>query len=193
MTWVKICGITRIEDLKAAADAGADAIGLTLVDHSPRLLTLEEAASLVAQSSLPTFLLTKDLNRADTKAALLATGASGLQPYGATASEAAAGALELGLEVLRPLLEGDEPPPGQIPLYDNKDLNGHIRAETLTETSFHPRGRFVLAGGLNPVTVAEAVRRHRPWGVDVSSGVESRPRIKDHRLLEAFVVAAKSQ
>ncbi|HEX5721670.1 MAG TPA: N-(5'-phosphoribosyl)anthranilate isomerase, partial [Acidimicrobiia bacterium] len=92
MTWVKICGLTRPEDVEAADEAGADALGFVLIDNSPRVITVDQAADLIGRTKTPAFILTKDLPPPELIAAALATGATGVQPYGLHAAEAAAAA-----------------------------------------------------------------------------------------------------
>ena len=62
MTWVKVCGMRTVSDVDAAATAGADAIGLVLIEESPRSVTVEQAATLAAHSPLPAIILTRDLS-----------------------------------------------------------------------------------------------------------------------------------
>jgi len=196
MTWVKVCGITRKEDIAAAETAGADAIGLVLVPESPRAVTVDQAAELAAAVTTQAVLLTKDLNPEDLIAAVLAVGADAVQPYGAHAAEAAGMAAEVGLFVLRPIdLDFDLSaiPEGQVPLFDHRsgsELGGTGRTFDLQLLPATDR-RFVLAGGLGPDNVGEAIRLSRPWGVDASSRLESRPGIKDPELVARFVREAK--
>ena len=196
MTWVKVCGMTRVEDIAAAEAAGADAIGLVLVPDSPRALTVDRAAELAAAVTTQAVLLTKDLVPEDLIAAVLAVGVDAVQPYGLHASEAADMAAEVGLFVLRPVeldFDVSELPEAHVPLFDNRsgsDLGG-------TGQTFDHRlvpateRRFVLAGGLGPDNVGEAIRTTRPWGVDASTRLESRPGVKDHDLVARFVREAK--
>ncbi len=196
MTWLKICGLTRGQDVKAAESAGADALGFVLVNTSPRVINVDDAAQLIKLSELPAYLLTKDLPPTELIAAALATGASGVQPYGLHASEAAQAATEVGLSVLRPVGPGDrlaEIPLDQYPLFDSKSKTGEgnggrlFDARTLLATD----RSFVLAGGLTPANVAGVISTTHPWGVDVSSGVEIRPGQKDENLIRLFVEAVR--
>lgn len=196
MTWVKICGMTRVEDIHAAEAAGADAIGLVLVADSPRAISVDRAAELAATVTTQAVLLTKDLEPEDLIAAVLAVGVDAVQPYGAHASEAAEMAAEVGLFVIRPIdLDFDVSaiPEAHVPLFDNRtgsDLGG-------TGQPFDHRllpatdRRFVLAGGLGPDNVGDAIRATRPWGVDASTRLETRPGVKDHDLVARFVREAK--
>lgn len=195
MTWVKICGLTRAEDIEVAVSAGADAIGLVLIPESPRALSVDQAAELAKGVSAHTYLLTNDLRPEEIVAAAIATGVDGVQPYGGNSEEAARAAVEVGLLVLRPVLNGDlaSVPDNQLPLVDNAApgrLGG--TGALLDETRIPVTDRrFVLAGGLGPANVADIVRRVRPYGVDASSRLEIRPGIKDHDRVVNFVREAK--
>jgi len=196
VTWVKVCGLTRVEDIAAAEAAGADAIGLVLVPESPRALTVDRAAELAATVTTQAVLLTKDLLPEDVVAAALAVGVDAVQLYGAHASEAAEMAAEVGLFVLRPIdidCQLSLIPEAHVPLFDNhsgSNLGGtglpfdHRRLPATDR-------RFVLAGGLGPDNVGAAIRATRPWGVDASSRLEARPGVKDHDLVARFVREAK--
>ena len=196
MTWVKICGMTRFEDIEAAESAGADAIGLVLVPESPRALTVDRAAELAAKVTTQAVLLTKDLLPEDLVAAALAIGADAVQPYGLHAPEAADMAAEVGLFVLRPVeVDSDLStiPEAHVPLFDNRSDS---RMGGTGEPFDHHRlpvtdRRFVLAGGLGADNVAAAIRATHPWGVDATSRLETRPGMKDHDLMARFVREAK--
>lgn len=200
MTWVKVCGLTRERDVEAAADAGADALGFVLVPESPRRISLTHAARLMDGVPAATILLTADITVAAVEAAVAATGADGVQPYGVHAEDVSRWAEEAGLLVLRPVTVskggGSEVamiPGRQIPLLDS--AAGSRRGGTGVALDWQTMGRpdrpFILAGGLNTANVAEAIRATRPWGVDASSGLESSPGIKDHARVAAFVEEAK--
>ncbi|HEY7564094.1 MAG TPA: phosphoribosylanthranilate isomerase [Acidimicrobiia bacterium] len=196
MTWVKICGLTRAEDVEAAEDAGADALGFVLIDSSPRVITIDQAATLIGRTETPSFIRTKDLPPPELIAAALATGASGVQPYGLHAAEAAAAATEVGLAVLRPIDPGEtlaDIPLDQYPLFDSKSKAGQGSGGRMMDTATLPGSDrdFVLAGGLTPGNVAEVVSSVHPWGVDVSSGIETRPGVKDAGLIRSFVDAVR--
>ncbi len=198
MTWVKVCGMRTRSDLEAAAEAGADAAGLVLVEGTPRCLGIGEAARLASVSRLPTVILTVDADPDDLVGLLDRVGAAGVQPYGDHASEAAAAAAAAGAFALRPVrvrgpVDLDGIPPGLTALLDGYSPGklGGAGAGVPFEWLPPPGSRYVLAGGLDPSNVAEAVRRCRPWGVDASSGLESSPGVKDHAKIRAFVRNAK--
>lgn len=147
-------------------------------------------AELIAGVEQDTFLLTQDLDPEALVSAALTTGATGVQPYGRFVVEAAAAAAEAGLMVLRPVAPGDDwkaIPSDQYPLFDSKRPDGSGPGGRLDLESLPKVNRpHVIAGGLNAENVGEVIDRRRPFGVDVSSGVELRPGQKDHALIAAF-------
>lgn len=198
MTWVKVCGLRRPEDVEAAAEAGADAIGLVLVESSPRAVSPSTAARLASSSTIPAFVLTLDADPASMTSLLAEIGAAGVQPYGRHADEAARAVLEAGGRVLLPIrvrgpVELGPEVPGSTPLLDAHDgarLGG--TGASIDPVHLPPPGsHYVLAGGLGPDNVAAVVAAHRPWGVDASSGLESAPGEKDPTRIASFVKRAK--
>lgn len=198
MTWVKVCGLRRPDDVEAAAAAGADAVGLVLIDASPRLVSREAAADLAGRSPVPAFILTLDLDPESAADLVHDIGAAGIQPYGESAGDAASAVLQAGGEVLFPLrvrgpVDLSVVAPGATPFldaYSEHALGGTGRA--IDPAFLPPAGaRYVLAGGLRPENVADVVAAHRPWGVDASSGLESAPGVKDPARIASFVKRAK--
>lgn len=199
MTWVKVCGLRTPADVEAASRAGADAVGFVLFQESPRSVRPDLAARLIADATTPSYILTVDASPAELLDLAAYTGASGVQPYGVDAAEAASAARRAGLTVLRPRkvttdLTLEDIPEGQTPLLDaNVDgMHGGTGIRFDPELVPHIDRDWVMAGGLDPTNVAEAVRTLRPWGVDASSRLESTPGQKDHELIAAFVREAKS-
>ncbi len=195
MTWLKVCGLTNRADTLAAAEAGADALGFVLVPSSPRVISLDLVVELIAGVEQDTFLLTHDLDSEALVSAALATGATGVQPYGLFADEAGAAAAEAGLMVLRPVGLGDgwkRIPSDQYPLFDSKRPDGSGNGGRLDLDALPKVNRpHVIAGGLTPNNVGQVIESRQPFGVDVSSGVEIRPGQKDHALLAAFAKIVK--
>lgn len=198
MTWVKVCGLNRLEDVEAAVSAGADALGFVLVPESPRAITIDQAADLGQGTEALRIILTRDLLPEALVAAALATGADGVQPYGVHSELAAQAALEAGLMVLRPVpvtgpVGVDDVPPDQTPLLDSGSPHRLGGSGMTFDYSWLPAGDrpFVLAGGLRPDTVAAAIRQTRAWGVDASSGLEVAPGRKDPELIRRYVLEAR--
>jgi len=198
MTRVKICGITRVEDGLAAAHAGADAIGLVFVGKSPRHATPEQAREIAR--ALPPFVSTVALfvnpTAAEVEAVLKTVRPDVLQFHG---EEPPAFCRSFGV----PYLKAFRVRPG-VDLLQFTALYAHAQGWLLDAWSEAAHGGTgehfdwdlipldlprptVLAGGLAPANVAEAVRKVRPWAVDVSSGVESSKGIKDAAKIAAFM------
>ena len=199
MTWVKVCGLRTPADVEAATRAGADAVGFVLYQESPRAVRPDLAARLIADAAIPTYILTVDASPAELLDLAAYTGASGVQPYGADAAEAAVAARRSGLAVLRPRkvsahLDLTDIPEDQTPLLDANVEGMYGGTGVRIDPALLPEmdRPWVMAGGLDPSNVGEAVRAVRPWGVDASSRLESTPGHKDHELIAAFVREAKS-
>lgn len=200
---VKICGITRLQDLHAACDAGADALGFVFYEKSPRHVTPEVAAALVR--ALPPFVASVGLfvnaEPAFIERVLHTVPLDLLQFHGdETPVECArfgrpyikairvAADTDLlkcaaDFESARGLLL-DAYVPG-VPGGTGESFDWKLIPPDLPKP-------IVLSGGLNPFNVADAVRQVRPWAVDVSSGVEAEKGIKDPRHLAQFIAKAKA-
>jgi len=200
-TRVKICGITRVEDAAAAARAGADAIGLVFYPASPRFLSLERGREL--RDSLPPFVTPVALfvNPApqEVRAVLERVRPAMLQFHG---EEAPGFCAQFGL----PYIKACRVKPGVDLLEYLRPfsaaagwlLDSHVEQYGGIGESFDwslipaERSRpLVLSGGLTRDNVREAIRRVRPWAVDVSSGVESAKGIKDAARIAAFIAEAR--
>ncbi len=203
VTRVKICGITRIEDALAAARLGADAIGLVFYAGSPRAVTPAQARAIV--DALPPFVVTVGLfvnaDAAEVRAVLDAVPLNLLQFHGDETPDFCAG---FGLPFLRAvrvragtdLLQYAQEFHAAKGLLLDAWVEG-VRGGTgaVFDWALIPRDLpmpVVLSGGLNPDNVEQAVRRVRPWAVDVSSGVESAKGIKDARKMEAFMTGVRN-
>lgn len=203
MTRVKICGITREADARAAADAGADALGLVFHPASPRCVSLAMAASIVRMLGpfVTTVGLFVDAAPDRVREVLACTGIHLLQLHG---NETPAYCAQFGVPFIKALrmAPGLDPaaaaanyPAAAGLLFDAWDPVVAGGTGVGFDWSRLPAQRelpLILAGGLDPTNVAEAVRQVRPYAVDVSSGVEVSPGIKDPRLIRAFIAAAKS-
>lgn len=198
--FVKVCGLTDVEIAQVAVDAGADAVGVVISPKSPRHIDEATAARIVASvpEGVTTVLVTAELPAAEAARIASRIGVSALQLHGRYTREEfdAAGAVfpllwrATSLERDTPLEVGawgeqvlllDAPKPGSGQRWDLAPL-----------VARRPSGRWLLAGGLTPGNVAEAIATAGPYGVDVSSGVESSPGVKDPAKVRAFVAAARA-
>jgi phosphoribosylanthranilate isomerase len=198
MTWVKVCGLTTRRDVLTAVAAGADAVGFNTIPASPRRVDIEAIGELAAGVGIATFLLTVDLMPDEILDAADLTGVTGIQPYGHHAAEAAIAAVAAGLDVLVPLRPSDgqtarDAPAGTRPLFDSGGPGlGGTGAVFDWDLVASGGAEFVLAGGLGPDNVADAIRAVRPWGVDAASRLEAGPGVKDPGKVAAFIERAKS-
>ncbi|MEV4599219.1 phosphoribosylanthranilate isomerase [Amycolatopsis sp. NPDC049253] len=195
--FVKICGLKTAADVTCAVEAGADAVGFVLCE-SPRQVTRAEAARLVA--GVPGEVLTvgvfKGVAVAQVREAVAKTGIRAVQLHGSGYSQADFAALrDLPVRLIRAtsLRSEEVPAVGEygedLLLLDSPSAGS---GETWDWSAETPDGDWLLAGGLTPDNVAEAVATVRPWGVDVSSGVESARGVKDQALIRAFLAAART-
>ena len=195
---IKVCGMTRAEDMTAAAGLGVDAIGLVFYPKSPRYVNVGQARDLVA--TLPAFVtvtaLFLDPEESEVRVVLDNVRVELLQFHG---GEPAEFCRSFGRPYIKAVPMGSR---ADIAEYARRHsgaaallLDSHAAGQKGgTGVSFDwgsiPRVEgppLILAGGLNAGNVATAIRIVRPYGVDVSSGVESRPGIKDAVKMEAFV------
>ena len=200
---VKICGITREEDAIAAAAHGAHAIGFIFWEKSPRYIDPYAARRIVA--ALPPFVtpvgvfVNQDVAHVNAVAALARLGA--VQLHGDEDPTYAA-------LIARPVIRAvgadesfevgslDRWPDRTVILLDAHDPvarggTGRTTDWSLAATAAKHR-RIVLSGGLGPENIGRAIDRVKPFGIDVSSGVESAPGVKDHQLLRALFQNMKS-
>jgi phosphoribosylanthranilate isomerase len=199
-TRIKVCGITRLEDALACIDAGVDALGFNFWPGSKRHVTVARAAEIV-RAVPPAVLRVGVFVQAkpdDVRATVAAVGLGAVQLHG---DEEPGEYAEAGVPLWQVLRVESRLP---------EAVSAHA-AEVLLDAraeGFGGSGRsfdwslargarryglpFWLAGGLTPVNVGEAVRRAEPPGVDVASGVESRPGMKDPALVRAFVAAVRA-
>ena len=200
---VKICGITSLEDAVAAVNAGADALGFMFYERSPRRITVDMAA--VIKNALPPFVVRVGVFADAAENVVRSTmvcGLNALQFHGNEPPEFLkrfspvttikafrmqnAGSLALLPSYNTSAWLLDSYTPAQLGGTGNT-FNWDLACQA------RKLGRpIILAGGLTPENVAEAVRKVRPYAVDVSSGVESAPGRKDPAKVAAFIQAAKS-
>ena len=192
---VKICGITRVEDAAAAVDAGARALGFVFWPKSPRFIDPYRARAIV--STLPPFVTAVGLFV--NQPADYVTGVASLVKLGAVqlhGDEPIAFAESIRRPLIKALTLGDPidtwPARARVLLdaHDPEQRGGTGRTIDWAAARAVARRRpILLAGGLRPENVAEAVARVRPFGIDVSSGVERSPGIKDHNKIKALFEA----
>jgi phosphoribosylanthranilate isomerase len=197
-TRIKICGITRVVDALAAARLGADAIGLVFYPGSPRAVTAAQAAEII--KALPPFVVPVGLfvnaDAAYVRETVALAPVQLLQFHG---DESPGFCEEFGLPFLRALRVragtdllqyAREFHAGKGLLLDAWVEGVHGGTGATFDWALIPPDLplpVILSGGLNPGNVEQAVRRVRPWAVDVSSGVESAKGIKDAAKIEAFI------
>jgi phosphoribosylanthranilate isomerase len=203
MTRIKCCGMTRVGDALLAARLGADAIGLVFTARSKRQVAPAQARGIVA--ALPPFVATVALFMDDSEALVRQVidevRPAWLQFHG---DESDGWCAQFGLPFLKAIAMG-EGAPALSRLRDHPHaagllLDGHAAGEAggsgrAFDWSVLPADLaqpVVLAGGLHAGNVGDAVRAARPWAVDVASGVESAPGIKDPARLEAFIRAVRA-
>jgi phosphoribosylanthranilate isomerase len=192
--WVKVCGMTTPEGIAAAADAGADAVGFVFYAASPRHLTIEHAVEL--QDCVP-----RGLQRVAVflhpVPALVHSVISAVRPDCVQIDLEDLAALELPqtLSVLPVIRSGAARlAPARLParvLLESARSGHGVPADWDEARAVSARHEVVLAGGLTVDNVAAAVRAVHPFGVDVSSGVESSRGVKDPKLIREFVAAAR--
>lgn len=190
--WVKVCGLRTPAGVEAAAAAGADAVGFVFHEASPRNLSLEAARELQRAVPPGTTRVAVFLHpsQALVDAVLAEIAPDWLQT---DVGDLAALRLPDGLSVL-PVLRGgaslEGPLPGRV-LFEGARSGAGELADWSRAAGLARRTQLVLAGGLHAANVADAVRAVRPFGVDVSSGVESERGVKDVKLIRRFVRAAR--
>ena len=218
MTWVKICGMTNLEDALIAVDAGADAVGFVFYEKSPRKISVETAREIVEKlpAGVEKVGVFVDLESEQIREIVLAVGLSAVQLHGRKSMgnamwEDLRPATEcVGASKLIPMVYGDV-------LKDGFLISDHVRDQIFAilldsrsdETAGGTGTTFdwaavrdmvqavsltvpvIVAGGLTPANVPEAMRLFQPFGLDVASGVEARPGKKDSEKVRAFVRAVR--
>ncbi len=202
-TRIKFCGLTRAEDVRLAVELGVDYVGLVFAPHSPRRLLLGQARMLrdLVPEEIAVVALVMDNTRTDIEHLVESLQPDLLQFHGA---EDDAFATSFGRPYWKAIAMGGQDDSVFASLSDYPGANGflfdgHAAGEQggsgqrfdwrrMPASTDRP---FFLAGGLSPENVGLALRTARPWGVDVSSGIESGPGIKDAEKMRRFVDAAR--
>jgi phosphoribosylanthranilate isomerase len=194
MTFIKFCGMTRAQDVAAACELGVDAVGFVLWAQSPRRVDLRDLAPLIkllpsTVTPVGVFVMPDD---EEVKRAREA-GVQVVQVHGDDGARFegevwVARALEAGVD-------GDSMTPARTIVLDAHDPVRHggtgRTIDWARAAQVAARRRIVLAGGLTPDNVAAAISQVRPFGVDVASGIEDQPGIKNARAMHAFVAAVR--
>lgn len=202
-TRIKICGITEPAHAEAAARLGADAIGLVFHAPSPRNVSIGQAARIV--EALPPFVTPVALfvnpSRVDVERVLAGCPVAMLQFHGdETPAFCAsfgvpylkAARVRPGMNLLEYLASFESAAGWLLDAYRADAYGGTGEAFDWNLVPASLDRPLVISGGLNPANVGEAVRRLRPWAVDVSSGVEASKGRKDEQLIAAFVAAVRA-
>lgn len=190
--WIKICGLRTTAAIEVAAAAGANALGFVFHETSPRNLSLATARELqrAVPEGVERVAVFLHPSQALVDAVLNAIEPDWLQTDAGDLPELR---LPAGQPVL-PVLRGDAVAAAALPgrvLFESARSGAGERADWAAAAAVAASTPLVLAGGLHPGNVAEAVRTVRPFGVDVSSGVERERGVKDATLIREFIRAAR--
>jgi len=203
-TRIKICGITRVEDALAAVRLGADALGFIFVPASPRYITPIKAAEIIKR--LPPFVSKVGVFvNEDHSVALDSSRAAGVdvaQLHGDEPPEYCAG---FPMPVIKVFSVGADFDPSVMMRYDvagylldtwdpkRRGGSGNTFDWSIAAKACDMHDTVILSGGLNPSNVREAVEAVHPYAVDLNSGVEVSPGVKDHDKIKAAVSAVKGE
>lgn len=202
MTQVKICGITNREDAQVAVDAGAEWLGFIFYPPSPRYILPEHAQTIVA--SLPSTVVAVGVFVNEGRDTITRTArTSGVTVVQLHGEESPTLCQQLPWRVIKTFRFTAHVQPERMRQYAVEAFliegfhadfygGGGAKADWQRVASLHTHGRIVLAGGLTPDNVGEAIRIVRPYAVDVCSGVEAAPGKKDGQKVRAFVARAKA-
>jgi phosphoribosylanthranilate isomerase len=214
MTWVKICGMTNLEDALTAVEAGADAVGFVFYEKSPRKITVEAAREIVGKLPEGVEKVGVFVNESEDSICEIAdaTGLTAIQMHGDNEDPHVADLVvrrRSHLKVLAAISMHNASPVGWAGMWDPDVVYAFLvdsgssathggtgevfdwRASVQTLDEIRRFGHLVLAGGLMSGNVVEAIHILKPWGVDVVSGVEARPGKKDPAKVLAFVKAVR--
>jgi phosphoribosylanthranilate isomerase len=194
-TRVKICGLTRAEDVDAAVEAGADLVGFILVDWSPRAVTAAAAARLRERvpSGIEVVGVFVDEDPARVEAIAGELRLDRVQLHGSEPREVVERFGERAIKAYRLPHEGELAGPTVLldRAFGEEPTAAELEQHWAVVRAEGSRRQVLLAGALTPDNVGDAVRAARPWAVDAVRGTESAPGIKDHERLRAFCRAAR--
>jgi phosphoribosylanthranilate isomerase len=216
MTWVKICGMTNLEDALTAVDAGADAVGFVFYEKSPRNISVEAAREIVQKlpqrvEKVGVFV---DLESEQIREVVLRAGLSAVQLHGERSAESVGRDLAsspncVGVSKVISVIHGEALKDDLLfgvtisnmfaILLDSRSneamggtgTNFDWEATQGAVQQMSLTVPVIVAGGLTPMNVGGAIRMFQPFGVDVASGVEARPGKKDPKKVRAFVSAVR--
>jgi phosphoribosylanthranilate isomerase len=214
MTWIKICGMTNLEDALVAVDAGADAVGFVFYDKSPRKVDIDAARKIVAElpASLEKVGVFVNQQEASICSIVDAVKLTAVQMHGDTEDPHVADLVVAKCPQVKVLaaIFMNQPNPQARAILWRPDVVQAFLADSGSVTQhggtgrrfdwdaavpvldhIKKYGRVVAAGGLTAENVGEAIEVLKPWGVDVSSGVEISPGKKDPEKVRAFVRAVR--
>ena len=218
MTWVKVCGMTNLEDALTAVEAGADAVGFVFYEKSPRNISVEAAREICSKlpESVEKVGVFVDADCDRIRDAVLGARLTAVQLHGKDSVDGVWKDLRppiecVGVAKLIPMIPGNALKDGGIYISDrvrestfavliDTQVNGASGGTGLTfdwegtREMAQSLGFFVpviVAGGLTPLNVGDAIETFQPFGVDVASGVEARPGKKDPEKVRAFVKAVR--
>ena len=195
---VKICGVTRIDDVEDTISAGADALGLILAS-SPRKITLElaTALALAAKNRIVVVAVFRDQIDEWILGAIDEVGPDVVQLHGPLSDGLLDGVRQRDVQLIKALVIGSD----EFLNFDDRKADavlidgprpGSGVAHSWDALVLRPfRVPVIAAGGLNPDNVASEIARSLAWGVDTASGVESAPGVKDRTLVRRFVENAR--
>ena len=214
MTWIKICGTTNLEDALLAVEAGVDALGFVFYEKSPRYVTPDVAREIVRElpkgvEAVGVFVNKYEDDILDTAGK---AGLTAVQMHGGNEDPHVADLVvkrRPDLSVFAAISMSDERPEGWAMMYvpdsvraflldsacgEKRGGTGEVFDWSATKKSVEvikTLGNIVVAGGLTPGNVAQAMSTFQPWGVDVVSGVEQEPGKKNPEKVRAFVRAVR--
>lgn len=210
--WVKICGLHDVDSARSIADLGPDAIGLNFHPQSPRFVDVRMAERIVRAipSEVEPIALFVNRDPDDMLEIAVQLRISTIQLHGDEPPAVAASLAQSGLQVIRAVRVDESTIPAlAATVQDHKDIplravlvdarvagqfggSGRTAPWKLIADAWRPDWPpLILAGGLNPENVADAIAVTHPWGVDTASGVESSPGLKDVALARRFINAAR--
>jgi len=214
MTWIKICGMTNLEDALVAVEAGADAVGFVFYEKSPRCVSVETARGIVEKVPERIDKIGVFVNEEPERISTITNrvGLTAVQFHGDEWKRPQSYAVNREAFFCLPMPEIVRDPSMAIHALRNAEnfpnLVGFLLdsgtaekrggtgkafpwGDALSFSSLKPLRRIVIAGGLTPSNVGQAIEYLQPFGVDVVSGVEARPGKKDFEKVRAFVKAVR--